>query len=190
MIKAMYVFIALALVAAFAGIFLSNYATAPNESDVPTPKPVAVMCTADALKCPDGSFVGRTGADCAFVCPAVSMQDTSNQVKVIVPNAEAVVTSPLTITGEARGPWYFEASFPVELQNSEGVVIATAIATATGDWMTTEFVPFTTTLQFVNPYKTGQAESFKNGVLVFKKDNPSGESQNDVAHKVPIRFAP
>ncbi len=28
-----------------------------------------VACTADAMQCPDGSYVGRTGPDCKFVCP-------------------------------------------------------------------------------------------------------------------------
>jgi hypothetical protein len=34
----------------------------------PTPPP-ATMCTMDAKQCPDGSYVGRSGPDCAFVCP-------------------------------------------------------------------------------------------------------------------------
>jgi hypothetical protein len=29
-----------------------------------------VVCTADAFQCPDGTFVGRSGPDCRFVCPA------------------------------------------------------------------------------------------------------------------------
>ncbi|MFA6257732.1 MAG: hypothetical protein WC671_01825 [Candidatus Paceibacterota bacterium] len=32
-----------------------------------TKEPVA--CTADAKQCPDGSYVGRTGPNCEFVCP-------------------------------------------------------------------------------------------------------------------------
>jgi len=40
---------------------------------IPT-QPVAddkqVMCTLDAKQCPDGSWVGRTGNKCEFVCPA------------------------------------------------------------------------------------------------------------------------
>ena len=28
-----------------------------------------VACTADAMQCPDGSWVGRTGPNCQFVCP-------------------------------------------------------------------------------------------------------------------------
>src|SRR6185369_17627190 len=35
-----------------------------------------VVCTADAMQCPDGSYVGRTGPHCEFVCPTGST--TSN----------------------------------------------------------------------------------------------------------------
>jgi hypothetical protein len=28
-----------------------------------------VFCTADAMQCPDGTWVGRTGPNCEFVCP-------------------------------------------------------------------------------------------------------------------------
>jgi hypothetical protein len=34
------------------------------------PQPEPVFCTADAFQCPDGTWVGRTGPDCQFVCPA------------------------------------------------------------------------------------------------------------------------
>ena len=33
-----------------------------------------VMCTADAMECPDGSYVGRTGPNCEFVCPQGDVQ--------------------------------------------------------------------------------------------------------------------
>ncbi len=29
----------------------------------------STVCTADAMRCPDGSYVGRTGPNCQFVCP-------------------------------------------------------------------------------------------------------------------------
>jgi hypothetical protein len=36
------------------------------------PEPEPVFCTADAFQCPDGTFVGRTGPDCQFVCPTAN----------------------------------------------------------------------------------------------------------------------
>ncbi len=29
-----------------------------------------VMCTQEVMQCPDGSWVGRSGPKCEFVCPA------------------------------------------------------------------------------------------------------------------------
>lgn len=43
----------------------------PVDGDTPVGSPEdSIMCTMDAKMCPDGSFVGRTGPDCAFAaCP-------------------------------------------------------------------------------------------------------------------------
>jgi hypothetical protein len=40
----------------------------PNPKPNPTPEPVA--CTQEAMQCPDGSYVSRTGSNCEFAkCP-------------------------------------------------------------------------------------------------------------------------
>jgi hypothetical protein len=31
-----------------------------------------VMCTMDAMQCTDGSWVGRSGPNCEFVCPTTT----------------------------------------------------------------------------------------------------------------------
>ncbi|MEK7463913.1 MAG: hypothetical protein AAB610_02195 [Patescibacteria group bacterium] len=36
-----------------------------------------VICTMDAMMCPDGSYVGRTGLKCEFVCPDVTATSTT-----------------------------------------------------------------------------------------------------------------
>ncbi len=36
-----------------------------------------VFCTADAMQCPDGSYVGRTGPNCQFVCPTANATSSS-----------------------------------------------------------------------------------------------------------------
>lgn len=45
--------------------------TAPPGLPQETPNPIEepVYCTADAMQCPDGTWVGRTGPKCEFVCP-------------------------------------------------------------------------------------------------------------------------
>ncbi len=93
-----------------------------------------------------------------------------------------IVTSPLTITGEARGTWYFEASFPVEMQDVDGNVLGQGHAEAIGDWMTEDFVPYTATLSFTVP--AGVTE----GVLYLRKDNPSGLPQYEDEVHFPVQF--
>ena len=36
-----------------------------------------VFCTMDAMQCPDGSYVGRTGPNCEFVCPGETNENTN-----------------------------------------------------------------------------------------------------------------
>ena len=98
------------------------------------------------------------------------------------PLPNATVNSPLLITGKARGSWFFEASFPVYLLDSHGNMLGQGIAQAQGDWMTSNFVPFKTTLTFTaDPQIIGDA-----GTLVLQKDNPSGLHENDDALRVPV----
>ncbi len=106
----------------------------------------------------------------------------SNLIHLNNPRPNQVIESPLVIQGEARGGWFFEATFPVILTDWDGLIIADGIATAQSDWMTNDFVPFTATLTFKNPtYKN-------NGSLILKKDNPSGLPEHDNALEIPILF--
>jgi hypothetical protein len=92
-----------------------------------------------------------------------------------------VVKSPLTIKGEARGNWYFEASFPVKLFDANGEQLAINPAEAKGDWMTTNYVPFEVTLTFATP-------TTNTGTLVLLKDNPSGLPEHADQLSIPVRF--
>lgn len=103
-------------------------------------------------------------------------------VVVDAPLPGATISSPLTVTGRARGNWYFEASFPVVLKTAGGAVLAQAPAQAQGDWMTTDWVPFSVTLTFPSQ-PSGLA-----GVLVLEKDNPSGLPQNDDVRTIDVVF--
>lgn len=98
------------------------------------------------------------------------------------PSVATVISSPLEISGEARGNWYFEGSFPVILTDGDGLIIAEGHAIADGEWMTEDFVPFEASLEFVAP------EFGDSGTLILKKDNPSGLPENDNALEIPIFF--
>lgn len=102
------------------------------------------------------------------------------------PLPEEIVTSPLVIKGQARGTWFFEASFPVILADWDGRIIAQGIATATDDWMTEELVPFTASLEFENPENIGDFS--RRGALILKKDNPSGLPEHDDALEITVYF--
>ena len=106
---------------------------------------------------------------------------TNSDITVSGPQPNQVITSPLAISGQAKGTWYFEASFPIKLLDGNGTQIAQTTAAAQADWMTTNFVPFTALLTFTTP-------STATGTLVFMKDNPSGLPQNDAQFILPISF--
>lgn len=113
----------------------------------------------------------------------------SAEIQINEPAFGGVISSPLQLSGEAIGPWFFEASLPVEVRDWEGNVIAQSYVTAEGDWMTVDLVPFTGEVTFTSPYTAGDAEEEKQGSIVFKKDNPSGLPEHDGEIVVPIFFA-
>ena len=105
----------------------------------------------------------------------------SDLIVVDNPRPNQVVTSPLEISGKARGTWFFEADFPVRLYDVEGKEIAVGIAKAQGEWMTEEFVPFIATLTFETPLAD-------KGELVVEKSNPSDLPENADSLSIPVKF--
>ncbi len=114
--------------------------------------------------------------------PTVQPPNKSDLIRVTSPQPNATIQSPLTVEGEARGNWYFEATFPVRLLDANGTELAAVPARAQGEWMTQEFVPFTVELRFPEP-------TTKTGVLVLQKDNPSGLPANADELRVPVIFS-
>jgi hypothetical protein len=105
----------------------------------------------------------------------------SSMITVSTPLPNTKVTSPLHLTGSARGMWYFEASFPVKLVDANGNMLAQTPAQAQGEWMTENFVPFTATL-------TWATTTTSTGTLIFMRDNPSGSPENDAQIEIPVTF--
>ncbi|MFA7682242.1 MAG: Gmad2 immunoglobulin-like domain-containing protein, partial [Candidatus Peribacteraceae bacterium] len=108
--------------------------------------------------------------------------EKTDLIRVDQPRPGGTLTPETVISGEARGTWFFEGDFPVIVENAAGEVLFITHATAQGDWMTEDFVPFTVTLEEAD---FGNAEG---GTLVLKKDNPSGLPENDDALRVPVMF--
>ncbi len=143
-----------------------------------------IACTLDAKVCPDGSAVGRTGPNCEFAeCPEVP-PPLHNLIRVTTPTPQSTVSSPITIEGTARGTWFFEGSFPVSIVNWDGLIVGEGTATAEGEWMTEDFVPFTASITYTIDPQT----PYNRGAVILKKDNPSGLPVHDDAIEVPVFF--
>lgn len=108
----------------------------------------------------------------------------NDKIVVDLPKPNEQVTSPVKISGKARGIWFFEASFPVIVKDSNGKVVGQAAAHAKGEWMTAEFVPFEAEVN----YDLNENISSKEGKIILKKDNPSGLPENDDSVEIPVKF--
>ncbi|MDO8558119.1 MAG: PQQ-dependent sugar dehydrogenase [bacterium] len=107
--------------------------------------------------------------------------DKSSLIRLDNPLSGSIVKNPLTVSGEARGYWFFEASFPVKLLDGNGKLLVVLPAQAQEEWMTENFVPFRVTLEFETP-------ETETGTLVLERDNPSGLPEHADELRVPIRF--
>lgn len=119
----------------------------------------------------------------------IAAQPTGKEdlIRVTSPIPGSLIMSPVTITGEARGTWFFEASFPVYVTDWDGLIIGEGHATANGEWMTSEFVPFTAVITFDTSQIRGNYSN--RGTLILRKDNPSGLPEHDDALEIPVLFA-
>lgn len=102
-------------------------------------------------------------------------------IKITQPIEKSLITSPLTVRGEARGQWYFEATFPLVIKDANGKELGRSYAEAVGDWMTAEFVPFAGKIEFKNP-------TTATGFLILEKSNPSGLVEKMDQLTIPISF--
>jgi hypothetical protein len=106
----------------------------------------------------------------------------TSMIRVDEPLMNASIKSPVRVRGEARGNWYFEASFPAEILDANGKQLAIVPIQAIGEWMTTEFVPFDTSISFPTP-------TTNTGTIVLHKDNPSGLPEYDDEVRIPVVFS-
>ncbi|MBM3699457.1 MAG: hypothetical protein FJW68_00885 [Actinobacteria bacterium] len=112
---------------------------------------------------------------------ANAQKDMADLIVVDSPTPGQAISSPLTITGRARGTWYFEADFPIKLFDADGNLIASHYGQAQGEWMTEDFVPFIAEIVF-------EAPGTETGTLVLEKDNPSGLAEHDEKIEIPVKF--
>ncbi|MEA2015887.1 MAG: Gmad2 immunoglobulin-like domain-containing protein [Actinomycetota bacterium] len=113
--------------------------------------------------------------------PEVLDEKEEKDIIVESPGPNEVISSPLIITGEARGTWFFEANFTVKLLDGNGEEVAVHYAQALDEWMTEDFVPFRAEIEFEMP-------ETDTGFLILEKNNPSDIREYDDELIVPVRF--
>lgn len=170
-----YLIIGAAVVALLAAVALTAFVLSTGSGTTPPPAPPAPP-DVNAPTSPPPAPPEPAPA------PSDSPEAKTDLIRVTSPRPNEVVSSPLRVTGEARGTWYFEASFPVKLVDANGNLIVQGHAEAQSDWMTTEFVPFVAVLEFSKP-------ATATGTLVLEKDNPSGLPEHADQVSINVRFS-
>lgn len=167
------------------GIFYVDRLLTENEVKI---EEITTNSFEDCIKAEGSVVLESYPAQCKTKNGQSFIQDIGNElelqniIRVFYPRPADIISSPLVITGEARGNWYFEGDFPIRLLNANDKEIGSALGTAQGEWMTENFVPFRATLEFDTPILSTK------GILVFEKSNPSGLSENDNSLRIPIKF--
>ena len=111
-----------------------------------------------------------------------SSSTAEGNMPIIVNNItdNQTVSNPIKIFGKARGNWYFEATFPVELVDTDGNILALTTARAETDWATTSFVDFTAELDYKKSASTTRA------LIILSNDNPSGNPELSKSIFIPV----
>lgn len=184
-----FIFLIILLVAAvlvWGLFFLGNYKTTivPLEDDLST----ALIADFESCAAAGNPVMESYPEQCRTPDGRTFTREIGNElektdlIRIITPRPGDAIQSPLQIIGEARGYWYFEASFPIELQDANGEILVSHYATAEGEWMTEDFVPFKATVNFPEP-------AAKTGFLILRKDNPSGLLEYDDTLIIPLKFS-
>jgi len=110
-----------------------------------------------------------------------NIEKKADLIRVSNPQPEQVISSPLTVEGQARGSWFFEATFHIVLVDENGDQIASTNASTNEDWTTEDFISFFAELTFIKPQTA-------TGILIFSKANPSGLPENADELRVLVVF--
>jgi Immunoglobulin-like domain of bacterial spore germination len=115
--------------------------------------------------------------------PPLGTQADPNQIHVVAPSAGDVVSSPIEVSGQALGNWFFEAQAPVSVLDLNGALLGRGTIRTSDDWSSGELVNFSGSINFT--LTTGSTA----GVLLLENDNPSGQASTSRYLAVPIVFA-
>ena len=149
------------------------------------------------LKSNEDNWICENGQWVKHGNPTVSMPTTTCEIKTVENNANTeydgslilnnlkendLLQTGFIIEGKVKDNFFFEGTFPIEVQDMSGNGLGTLFATSKTDWMTSDYIEFKT--EPINFDKKDNTE----GYILFKKDNPSGLSENDRTIKLKVKF--
>lgn len=114
--KALFVVLSISLLGIACVLYLNNSRKIEHQAAT---KPTEAVCTQDAMICPDGSTVGRSGPDCKFVCPESSTANTAKNKVYTDPKLGYILEYGSDLTFLDTVP---PAGFP-GLQNRNGEIL-------------------------------------------------------------------
>lgn len=106
------------------------------------------------------------------------LKNVSDYITITSPPPFGEVSETLIVTGDAKGTYFFEGDFPVEIFLENGEII-NHYATAQGEWMTEDFVPFKLEIDI--------SHLAPQEILVkFHRNNPSENRSLDMVLELPL----
>jgi len=151
--------VVLACISLIAAYALWAFFQGPNNVN---PESEMTICTADAMQCPDGTYVGRTGPNCHFVCPVKIDTPTTNETKIngklgVAAQGEGIKIIPLSLIADSRCPvdveciWAGTVTIKVLVESGLG---ASTQEISIGESITTEAETITFTSVSPSPNST------------------------------------
>lgn len=144
--------------------------------------PAASAPTASAPATSSGSIVIHVKKGGLAVWYSAPTTTVASEIHIDNPPADTTATSPMSVSGQARGSWFFEGTMPIFLTDAKGRILAQSTVRAQSDWMTDGPVPFLGKLTFPRQ-PTGST-----GAFVIRNDNPSGMAANQKQVEILVTF--
>lgn len=124
---------------------------------------------------------GESGKENQVSSEDQKTDDDEKVADVDSPLIDAKITTPVTVTGRAPAFWFFENSFPVQVQDSSGTVLGYGQANPITESMPEGMTEFHAEIEFEKP-------ATSSGLLLLRADNPSGLPENDYSVEIPVTF--
>ncbi|HEX7724780.1 MAG TPA: Gmad2 immunoglobulin-like domain-containing protein [Candidatus Paceibacterota bacterium] len=149
--------------------------TTSTTKSTPVVKPTNITPTTSTITI----HVKKGGQTVWYSSPTTTV---SSEIIVENPPKNTTATSPMSVSGQAKGSWFSEATMPIFLTDAKGKVLAQGTVRAQSDWMTDAMVPFLGQLTFPRQ-PTGST-----GAFVIRNDNPSGIAANQKQVEILVTF--